>query len=138
MVCPADVFDSRLRGDEDGPVVYPANAFDSRLRGDYVLRGSSPTKSQKKKRLLGLAARNHLFIPSYFILFFVFLSSSRQKEIGLPFGRFDEGNALILRHVSRMYVAPCSRPVPYSRHSPYSRHFVQHLVVFLQGFNDSL
>ena len=37
-----------------------------------------------------------------------------------------------------IYVAPCSRPVPYSRHSPYSRHFVQHLVVLLQGFNDSL
>ena len=95
---PADAFDSRLRGDEDGPVVYPANAFDSRLRGGYVLRGSSPTKSQKK-RLLGLAARNHLSIPSYFILFFVFLSSSRQKEIGLPFGRFDEGE--------RPYPSPC-------------------------------
>ena len=37
-----------------------------------------------------------------------------------------------------MFVAPCSQPVPYSRHSSYSRHFVQHLVVFLQGFNNSL
>ena len=37
-----------------------------------------------------------------------------------------------------LYAAPCSRPVPYSRLSPYSRHFVQHLVVFLQGFNNSL
>ena len=39
---------------------------------------------------------------------------------------------------SLMYVAPCSRPVPYSRHSPYSRHFVQHLLVLFQGFHDSL
>ena len=35
-----------------GPVVYPtaANAFDSRLQGDQVPFGSSPTKSQKKKK----------------------------------------------------------------------------------------
>ena len=45
---------------------------------------------------------------------------------------------LIFHHIPHIYVAPCSRPVPYSRHSPYSRHFVLHLVVFLQGFNDSL
>ena len=45
-------------------------------------------------------------------------------------------NVCIIRP-ARVYVAPCSRPVPYSRHSPYSRHFVQHLVVFLQGFNGS-
>ena len=36
--------------DEDGPLVYPTNAFDSRLRGDQVPLGSSPTKSQKKKK----------------------------------------------------------------------------------------
>ena len=33
---------------EDGPMVCPANAFDSRLRGDKVPLRSSPTKSQKK------------------------------------------------------------------------------------------
>ena len=46
--------------------------------------------------------------------------------------------AYYISFFASMYVAPCCRPVPYSRHSPYSRHFVQHLVVFLQGFNDSL
>ena len=31
-------------------MVYPTNAFDSRLQGDQVPLGSSPTKSQKKKK----------------------------------------------------------------------------------------
>ena len=61
--------------------------------------------------------------------------------------RLFNGDALALQlttlildknEISSLYVAPCSRPVPYSCHSPYSRHFVQHLVVFLQGFNNSL
>ena len=52
------------------------------------------------------------------------------------FGQLLAWGAVRIRH--SIYVAPSSRPVPYSRHSPYSRHFVQHLVVLLQGFNDSL
>ena len=36
-------------------MVYPANAFDSHLRGDWVPLGSSPTKSQKKKKRLTTA-----------------------------------------------------------------------------------
>ena len=41
----------------DGPVVYPANAFDSRLRGDKAPLGSSPTKSQKKKKTIEFAGK---------------------------------------------------------------------------------
>ena len=55
-------------------MVYLGNAFDSRrrLRGDSVPLGSGPTKSQKKKRLFGLAVCHCSFsISSSLILFFV-------------------------------------------------------------------
>ena len=50
---------------QDGPVVYPANALDSRLRGDQVPFGSSPTKSQKKMKMLAWKQPENPRMPAY-------------------------------------------------------------------------
>ena len=59
---------------KDGPVVYPANVFDSRLRGDKVPLGSNSTKSQKKTFRVG-GPQSPFSISSSFILSFVLLHS---------------------------------------------------------------